>query len=120
MAVEDLVVFHMQRMFAVKVVLSVLKACASAGPSGTSVREISKQTGADIKSWTEKPDHKSLSSRPTRSFVIEVLPCPPGVLPARLQCPCCCNASPHISACLTGLTAPCCLKLLAWQEVISG
>ncbi len=44
-----------------------------AGPSGASVREISKQTGADIKSWTEKPDHKSHSSRPTRSFVIEVL-----------------------------------------------
>ena len=44
-----------------------------AGPSGASVREISRQTGADIKSWTEKPDHKSQSSRPTRSFVIEVL-----------------------------------------------
>ena len=43
-----------------------------AGPSGASVREISKQTGADIKSWTEKPDHKRLSSRPTRTFVIEV------------------------------------------------
>ena len=47
-----------------------------AGPSGTSVREISKQTGADIKSWTEKPDNKTASSRPTRSFVIEVMPPP--------------------------------------------
>lgn len=58
-----------------------------AGPSGTSVREISKQTGADIKSWTEKPDHKSLSSRPTRSFVIEVLPRLPGVLSCTLAMP---------------------------------
>ncbi|KAL3154371.1 hypothetical protein ABBQ32_013848 [Trebouxia sp. C0010 RCD-2024] len=51
--------------------ITLLAAGFVIGPSGTSVREISKQTGADIKSWTEKPDHKSLSSRPTRSFVIE-------------------------------------------------
>lgn len=49
---------------------------ARAGPSGTSVREISKQTGSDIKSWTEKPHNKTASSRPTRSFVIEVRPHP--------------------------------------------
>ena len=48
--------------------------CVGTGPSGTSVREISRQTGADIKSWTEKPDNKSASSRPTRSFVLEVPP----------------------------------------------
>ena len=36
------------------------------------MREITKQTGADIKSWTEKPDSKSTRARPTRTFVVEV------------------------------------------------
>lgn len=41
-----------------------------AGPSGSSVRQIMAQTGAEIKSWT---DHaKSSSSRPSRIFVVEV------------------------------------------------
>ncbi|DBB03863.1 TPA: hypothetical protein ACH3X1_012952 [Trebouxia sp. C0004] len=54
-----------------RVRITLLAAGFVIGPSGASVREISKQTGADIKSWTEKPDHKSQLSRPTRSFVIE-------------------------------------------------
>ncbi|KAL0031801.1 hypothetical protein WJX79_008164 [Trebouxia sp. C0005] len=54
-----------------RVRITLLAAGFVIGPSGASVREISRQTGADIKSWTEKPDHKSQSSRPTRSFVIE-------------------------------------------------
>lgn len=44
-----------------------------AGPSGSSVREISKQTGADIKSWTGKAaSAPGKPNRPVRSFVIEV------------------------------------------------
>ena len=75
-----------------------------AGPSGTSVREISKQTGANIKSWTEKPDHKSLSSRPTRSFVIEVLACPPAMLS--------CDAPQQTSCMAYCAHSPCCMNLL--------
>lgn len=42
----------------------------NAGPSGVSVREICKLTGADLKSWTEPAAHPA--SRPTRTFNIEV------------------------------------------------
>ena len=47
--------------------------CANrmAGPSGVSVREISKLTGADIKSWTN-PAGGSVSGRPARAFNVEV------------------------------------------------
>ena len=47
----------------------------SAGPSGASVRELGRLTGADIKSWTEKAaaaPGKPRLQRPVRSFVIEV------------------------------------------------
>ena len=39
------------------------------GPSGTSVRDVTKQTGADIRSWTE-----SKSKHPCRVFMLEVRP----------------------------------------------
>lgn len=55
----------------------VMCVCVSVGPSGSSVREISKQTGADIKSWTEKAaSAPGRLNRPVRSFVIEVSCCP--------------------------------------------
>ena len=44
-----------------------------AGPNGVCVREVSRQSGADIKSWTDK--HKaSLDNkhRPCRSFLVQV------------------------------------------------
>ena len=46
-----------------------------AGPNGASVREVCRQTGADIKSWTDQSkDEASRSPRPTRTFVIEAHP----------------------------------------------
>jgi len=42
---------------------------AHAGPSGSSVREIMRQSECDIKSWTEPPNVHS--RRPSRTFVIE-------------------------------------------------
>lgn len=51
--------------------------CA-AGPSGFTVREIIRQTDADIKSWTDKCEDDT--TRPTRTFIIEVLSLPPGSL----------------------------------------
>lgn len=47
-----------------------------AGPSGSSVRDISFVTGAEIKSWTE-PGSPNSPSRSARTFNIEV-----GVLPS--------------------------------------
>ena len=41
-----------------------------AGPAGSSVREIMRQTGADIKSWTEQSTHRS--KRPARVFLVSV------------------------------------------------
>ncbi len=44
-----------------------------AGPNGVCVREVSRQSGADIKSWTDK--HKaSLDNkhRPCRNFLVQV------------------------------------------------
>ena len=50
-----------------------------AGPAGTSVREIARLTGADIKSWTTRPEadkrsegHLERRTRDTRTFIIEV------------------------------------------------
>ena len=43
-----------------------------AGPSGITVRELAKQTGTDIKSWTEPgttPDGKDLG--PVRVFFVQ-------------------------------------------------
>ena len=47
--------------------------CA-AGPSGFTVREIIRQTDADIKSWTDKCEDDT--TRPTRTFIIEVVSLP--------------------------------------------
>ncbi len=44
--------------------------CCVAGPSGYTIREIIKQTGADVKSWTDKMEDDL--TRPTRTFIIEV------------------------------------------------
>lgn len=41
-----------------------------AGPSGYTIREIIKETGADVKSWTDKVEDDL--TRPTRTFIIEV------------------------------------------------
>ncbi len=46
---------------------------AAAGPSGTSIRDIMRTTGADIKSWTE--NHHPKIKRPCRMFVVEVKGC---------------------------------------------
>ena len=57
-----------------------------AGPNGASVREVCRQTGADIKSWTDQSrDEASRSPRPTRTFVIEAHP----------------SLSSHVCACAT-------------------
>lgn len=40
------------------------------GPSGYTIREVIKQTEADVKSWTDKLEDESM--RPTRTFIIEV------------------------------------------------
>ncbi|CAL8466653.1 g6189 [Coccomyxa elongata] len=39
------------------------------GPSGYTIREIIKETGADVKSWTDKVEDDL--TRPTRTFIIE-------------------------------------------------
>lgn len=40
------------------------------------MREVCRQTGADIKSWTDQSkDEASRATRPTRTFVIEVRLC---------------------------------------------
>jgi len=51
-----------------------------AGPSGYTIREVIKQTEADVKSWTDKLEDESM--RPTRTFIIEVkrLDLPEGIL----------------------------------------
>lgn len=41
-----------------------------AGPSGYTIREVIKETGADVKSWTDKVEDDL--TRPTRTFIIEV------------------------------------------------
>ena len=46
----------------------------AAGPSGFTVREIIRQTEADIKSWTDKCEDDT--TRPTRTFIIEVVSLP--------------------------------------------
>eukprot|EP00983_Pelagomonas_calceolata_P022843 718853-Pelagomonas_calceolata.AAC.1 len=46
-----------------------LEQCNGCCPSGSSVRDIMRQTGCDIKSWTEPAGPQS--RRPSRTFVIE-------------------------------------------------
>lgn len=46
-----------------------------AGPSGSSVREIVRLSGADINSWTEGNGNHRGSRRPARIFVIKVREC---------------------------------------------
>jgi hypothetical protein len=55
-----------------------------AGPSGASVREVMRQTGADIKSWTEQGSHRS--KRPARVFLISVSALRPTDLPPGSTC----------------------------------
>ena len=45
----------------------------NAGPSGSSIRQIMSQTGAEIRSWTDQA--KTTSGRPSRIFVAEVRIC---------------------------------------------
>ena len=55
---------------------TTLTCCLATGPSGFTVREIIRHTEADIKSWTDKCEDDI--TRPTRTFIIEVLRLPPG------------------------------------------
>ncbi len=54
--------------------LTLMLLCHHAGPAGGSIREISRCTGADVKSWTSAKDCSGPGQIPrdTRVFVIEV------------------------------------------------
>ncbi len=54
--------------------LMLMRLCRYAGPAGGSIREISRCTGADVKSWTSAKDCSAPGQIPrdTRVFVIEV------------------------------------------------
>lgn len=60
-----------------KVISIFLHHALSTGPAGTSVREVSRLTGADIKSWTTRQEagRSERRTRDTRTFIIEVSPC---------------------------------------------
>ncbi len=63
---------HPQRAAPHRAALLLLPACARpAGPSGSSVREIMRVTGADIKSWTDTACRSRSRNRPCRVFVLE-------------------------------------------------
>lgn len=58
------------------------------GPAGSSVRELARETGADVKSWSDSQAAGG-RMRPARTFLIQACPCLTISPPAVSCCSCC-------------------------------
>ena len=69
---QGVVAAHLTPTGGISLKITLLAAGFIIGPSGASVREVCRATGADVRSWTEPP--AGPTSRPVRAFTVEGSP----------------------------------------------